>query len=426
MALRGSELELLVDDLINEANRLFSPIIRETTSADQRSRNQRQRWTERHRLNVLLEAAQEAKEQIPKAFGAPWFLAELKATVELVQRWHNRPVWKEIEPSLVNATHFTHTIAKLHIAEHLIEEGHKVEIIPVGEVASPDLRVRAIGGTEDWATIECYQPKILAGGLTVERRQIEKGTKQAMKKAKRQLKEDFPGILAVCGFNQPRPTVENLKQTIAHRLQKSERSNLCGVLIMMLGILYQRGQETTSFTPTKYIDFVPNPNYFGRVDIVVYTPKDDRKLIGRPLEDIRTGDIFLQKIGEVSETCIRSEPVASTTTSSVTEQRLELVGEPLPKGRVIIFSQNNTLPLFKADGNVSFLCGNCGAKLVERVWKFSLSNMILKCPSCQLFSEVVKLELPRHSITGRIAVEKGDYNFAGTVVLKRGISFFGI
>jgi menaquinone-dependent protoporphyrinogen IX oxidase len=211
-------------------------------------------------LHVLLEVAQETKKRLPNAIVAPWFLAELKATVELIRRWHKKPIWKAIEPSLVNSTHFTHTIAKLHIAEHLMEEGHKVKIIPRGENASPDLMVQAIGGTEDWVNIECYQPKIFDGGSIVEQQQIKKVVKRSMKKAKRQLEKKTPGIFAICGFNQTRQTVENLKQMIVRRLQKTERSHLCGIIIMMLGIMCRKNKGGLSFTPTKTFDFVPNPN----------------------------------------------------------------------------------------------------------------------------------------------------------------------
>jgi hypothetical protein len=423
----NSKLENLVDQLICETNHLLSTIIQRTKQSDQKPKLQKPRWTERHRLQILLEAAQETKKHLPKGIVAPWFLAELRATIELVRRWHDKPIWKEIEPSLVNSTHFTHTVAKLHIAEHLMKEGHKVEIIPKGENASPDLRVQAIGGTQDWVNIECYQPKIFDGGSTVEQQQIERVVKQSMKKAKRQLEKTTPGILAICGFNQTRQTLENLKQMILNRLQKTERSHLCGMIIMMLGIMCRKSQEHISFTPTISFDFIPNPNYFGRVDIDVSTPTDDPRVIKGPLTDVRTEDIFSQKIDQVSEVNIAgSASVTKETAGGIVEQSLKLVKEPTPKSRVIIYSENNTLPFFKGEGNINSLCGRCRAILVKLAWKLSISNIIVKCPICQSYNEFPKLELPEHPILGTIAITKENYNFTGTVVLKRGASIVGL
>lgn len=427
MIKENNTLEILVDQLIEEAKRLLSETIQKTETSDRRSRLQKARWTERHRLHVLLGAARETRNLLPKGIVAPWFLAELKATVDLIGRWHDKPIWKEIEPSLVNSTHFTHTIAKLHIAEHLMEEDHKVRIIPRGENASPDLMVQAIGGTEDWVNIECYQPKSFDGGSTVRRDQIEKVVKRSMKKAKRQLEKKTPGMFAICGFNQTRQTIENLKQMVVSRLQKTERSHLCGMIIMVLGIMYRKGKDGTSFTPTKTLEFILNPNYFGRVDVIAYTPKEDPRLIRGPLKNASTQDIFTQKINRLSEARFAGlEPVAKETTQAILKRSLEIIKEPAPKSRVIITTENNTLPLFGGEGNVTFLCGNCGAILVERAWKFSLSNLVAKCPSCQSYNEFPKLRLPEHPIKGSIAIMKGNYNFTATVNLRRGASLVGV
>lgn len=427
MTKENKELEILVDQLIDAANHLLPTIIERTKPSDQKSRLQKLRWTKRHRLHVLLEAAHETKKRLPKGIASPWFLAELKAILELVRRWHVKPIWRDIEPSLVNSTHFTHTIAKLHIAEHLMREGHKVEIVPKGKTGSPDLMVQAIGGTEDWVYIECYQPKIFDGGSTVERHHIKKVVRQSMKKAKRQLEKKVPGIFAICGFNQTTQTMKDLRRMIVRRLQKTERSHLCGMMIMTLGIMYQKSKEGVSFTPTITFDFVPNPNYFGRVDVDVSTPKDDPRLIKGPLKDIRTEDVFSQKIDQLLEARFaNSDSTIEETTQEVVKQRLKLVKEPAPKSRVVVYSENDTLPLFRGNGNISSLCGNCRTTLVERAWKLSIMNLVVKCPSCQSYNEFPKLKPPEHPIIGSIGIMKESYNFAATVVLRRGVSLVGL
>jgi len=61
------ELVSLIDQLIEEANTLFSTIIEKTKSSDSRSKLQQSQWTERHRLNVLLEVAQETRKNVARA-----------------------------------------------------------------------------------------------------------------------------------------------------------------------------------------------------------------------------------------------------------------------------------------------------------------------------------------------------------------------
>lgn len=92
--------------------------------------------------HVLLDAAEETREKLSENIVvAPWFLAEFKATIEVIGRWKNYPKWKDIEPSLTDKDCFSHTVGKLRVAEHFMKSQHKVEIVPRGENASPDLKV---------------------------------------------------------------------------------------------------------------------------------------------------------------------------------------------------------------------------------------------------------------------------------------------
>jgi hypothetical protein len=161
---QNKTIELFVNQLIDDVNQLFLTTIEKTKASDDRAKIQHVPWYERHRLHVLLDAAIETKERCNRNIVvAPWFLTELKSTIEVSKRWQNKPIWKEIEPAFVNSTNFTHTIAKLYIAEYLSSKGHAVDIIPKGTDASPDLKVQAIGGTQEWINIECYQPYTLNG-----------------------------------------------------------------------------------------------------------------------------------------------------------------------------------------------------------------------------------------------------------------------
>jgi len=395
-AQKTNELEILIDKLIQDTNDLLSAVIEKTKSSDDRARLQKAKWTERHRLHVLLEVAKETRKSLPKAIVAPWFLAELKATLEVVRRWHDKPIWKEIEPSLVNSTHFTHTIAKLHIAEGLMSAGHKVEIIPRGENASPDLKVQAIGGTQDWIHIECYQPKVLQGRPSnISTEEAEKIVKQSMSKAKRQLGKKTPGIFAICGYNQSKTNLENLRRAVESRLQRTIRLNLCGILMATLDIVYKKNKIKTSFTPKISLEFVNNPSYFGRVDI--------------------------------NTSMLKERERAKSSFGNIREEKLILIEVPTPKRRAVIYGESNeVLPLFKGQGNINYLCGKCEAKLAERVWNLSISNLVVKCPYCQSYNDFPNLDIDNYPIKGRIAFAKQNFPFSQTLVLKQGICIVGL
>ena len=420
--------ESFIDELIKETEKLFGEIIENTKASDQRSKIQNAKWTERHRLNVLLEVARRTKEHLPKKIIAPWFLAELHGTVELIKRWNSKPIWKNLEPSLINSTSFTHTITKLNLVEHLMEEGHKVEIIPRGLNASPDLRVKSIGGMEDWVNIEVYQPKLFDGGSIVTKKRINGIVKKSMMKAKRQLEKKTPGILAICGFNQQKINREYLKKSLIKRLEKTERSHLCGISIFFLSILFQKDEKNTTVKQIKFIDFVPNPNYFGRINIEITNDQNDPRRIRIPIEDISSDAIISTKINQLlKKTKSRVEKISDSNDrkQSVIKQKLNHIQKPSDKTRVLIETNNNTLPLFKGEGNFTCICGNCGAVLVERCWKLSLNNIVFRCPSCQTYSEIPKLQLPEHPIIGYVKILNANYNFSKTFFLKRGVTLVG-
>ena len=423
-----NSFENIIDELIENTEKVFSIIIEKTKTSDQKSKTHKDKWTKRHRLHVLLEAAQETKRHLPTNTIAPWFLAELKATLELIKRWNCKPIWKNLEPSLVDSNHFNHTIVKLHLIEHLQKEGHKVKIIPKGKTASPDLMIKAIGGTEDWINIEVFRPKILDGGSVVNKNQIKGIVKKSMKKAKRQLEKKTPGILAICGFNQPKVTQEYLKKTLSNRLKETERSHLCGIMTLMLGILYREEKIGRTFTPIKTIDFVPNPNYFGRVDVIVTKPQNDPHLIRIPLKDARSDAFITRRINQLSKRAnyrVKTVSNSADHKQNVIKQKLKLVQKPKNKTRVLIETNNKTLPIFKGDGNVTSICGNCDATLVERAWKLSLNNIVFRCPFCRTYSEIPKLQFPEHPILGYIKIMNANYNFSKTVILKRGATLVG-
>jgi len=390
----NEKLQREIENLIREAYDLLPEIIEATRPSDLRAKSQGMRWWDRHRLHVLLDAAEETKHKLTKNIAVTSWLfclvAELKATLEVIRRWKDDPRWRDIEPSLKDKNHFRHTIGKLRVAEHFMMCGHEVEIVPRGRKASPDLRIRAIGGVQEWLYVECYQPSAFRGkpGKTSESI-LDKIVSKCMAKAKRQFQKKHPGIIAVFSYNQPGENIERLRIKIANRLDETKRSYLAGILLVNQDILLKRSDEELTFTPILSVEFVSNPSYFGRIDIV-------------------------------------SEP-REPQPRKIKKLKLPTIKEPKPSMRTIIRSKNaNVFPLFKGKGNIDYLCGNCGAVLAEHIWSLSISNIVVLCPSCGSFNEFPKIPALKYPVKGTIAIEKGIYEFSTWINLKQGVTLFGI
>src|SRR5207253_3106205 len=180
------EFEASLRNLVKEIKELLSDIIEKTKDTDLRAKTARSDWSERHRLHVLLEAAEEALLAISQKRALPSLLIEeLRGVVEVLRRWSAKPNWNEIKPSLVNPAHFNHTIAKFHIAEFFERQGHHVELVPRGEESSPDLRILADAKEEQWMYVECYSPKALNGKRSnFSNDELKQIIKHSMEKAK--------------------------------------------------------------------------------------------------------------------------------------------------------------------------------------------------------------------------------------------------
>jgi hypothetical protein len=275
--------------------------------------------------------------------------------------------------------------------------------------------------------IECFQPTSLNGGREVSPKDIENIVQKTMKKAKRQLSRATPGILAICGFNQSKTVIDNLKKSLTHRLAKTDRSDLCGVLLAMLGILFRRSKQGMQFTSTITIDFVSNPSYFGRVDIISDAATNDPTVVREPVTEVKTDDLISGNPipRDVTQIAGTSESEKQNPIINIKEEKLRVIEAPAKSSRVV-FDYQDTQPKIKGEGNINYLCGSCGALLVERAWKQSLSNIVLRCPSCQLYNEFDKINIPAKGIVGTIAFKEGEYHLTEVVKLKRGVCCFGL
>jgi hypothetical protein len=385
-----------IENLIKNAYDLLSGVIEATKPSDIRAKSQNAEWWNRHRLHVLLEVAEDTVTKLSRnIIVAPWFLVELKATIEIVKRWKHNPRWKDIEPSLKNKDNFTHTIGKLWIAEHFMRSGHKAEIVPIGEGASPDLRIQAKGGTQDWLYVECYQPNALTGrSKEIQEKTLEKVIERSMAKAKRQFAIKNPGIIAVFAYNQSNTTIQTLMQKITGRVDRTDRPYLAGFLLLHQHVFFERSEETISFTPKLSVNFTSSPSYFGRIYVISEPAKTENAS-----ESIPTDVLLGKKIG-----AFRKKDLAKPSAPlhrKINRTPLSVIEEPEPMSRTVIRSKaEKILPLFKGNGNIDYLCGSCQTVLAEHVWKLSMSNIVILCPSCHSFNEIPKISKLRYPVKG--------------------------
>jgi len=412
----GDEFNSLVRNLIRDTKELLEEVIKVNETRDKRAKAQGVDWTERHRLCVLLDTAQETLASPPNVVVAPWFLAELSATLKMVRKWRQTPFWQVIETALKEKDSYPHTIGLLHVAEHLEMGGYKANIVPEGDKPSPDLTIRATGRTQAEVAIECYQPAAMRGHLKpLTEKEAANIVKKSMGKARRQIGLRIPGIIVICGYNQSRENLRMLRHAIDERLSKTDRANLSAFWLMTLGILFKREGNTISFTPTRSAEFVPNPAYFGTVDFKSKVPTEHPNLIKDQLLDLPT-DILLFSIPE--RRLKQANLPSPTRPKSPKKTVLKLIPEPNRLSRSIIRGTGNQVPpFFTGTGNVNYSCGKCGTLLAEHIWSLSISDIVLQCPSCKSFNEFPSIAQSGYPA---VLVTKGNYNFSKPVVLKPG------
>ena len=416
---------------------LLGFVIKKAGPADERARLAKSEWTERHPLLVLIQAARESLRLLPGSVREPWLLAQLSACLEVVRKWKEDPGWKGVEPCLVKASDFSHVISMLILAERIKAWGHKVQLVSHGRHASPDLRVQAVGGKQEWLQIECYQPRPLSGKpLRLSLADAYKITQEAMKKARAQLGNETPGIIALCMYNQPRSNIDLLKKIVEARLRETSRSSLAGFILMCRNNLQTSQEGSLSFSPVITLDFLQNPAYFGVVGIGSDVPKDSPgSLIGpainERLNEIIVNDFVLlqramQLTPEVQDSDLTLHNEAAVVSTKI--EKLPILESPIRDRAIFSWSGDKYSVYFEGEGNVDFLCGNCGTTLARRIWKLSCNNIVVQCPTCGSYSEFPPQESSTYLKTSNVAIEAGDssYRCSTTIVMKRGICLIGV
>ena len=69
------------------------------------------------------------------------------------------------------------------------------------------------------------------------------------------------------------------------------------------------------------------------------------------------------------------------------EMKLPTIPQPDEGTRAVL--QSNKAPMIKGGGEYSYQCGNCGAFLIEGIEKGQIRNIVILCPRCGRYNELV-------------------------------------
>lgn len=64
---------------------------------------------------------------------------------------------------------------------------------------------------------------------------------------------------------------------------------------------------------------------------------------------------------------------------------LSIVSKPREGSRTVI--EPEVAPAFKGEGDVDYVCGNCGAVLAEKLREGQIENIVIHCPKCGKYNE---------------------------------------
>ena len=65
--------------------------------------------------------------------------------------------------------------------------------------------------------------------------------------------------------------------------------------------------------------------------------------------------------------------------------KLNIVPEPPEKTRTVI--ESKVTPAFKGEGDIDYICGNCGVVLAEKIRQGQIRNIVIHCPKCGQYNE---------------------------------------
>lgn len=381
------------DIALNEINILLPDVIETISKKDNLAVKAGKPWYDRHKLAFIIEGVKRLKIDVGKRAVLPNVLSELQTYIHVIKKMQNDPEWDDVKQSLVNPQNFHHTMIKLCLADYLSSRSHPIKLVPKKDHSSPDLMIRALhpdGSGGGWIFAECYQPSSLSNpSIKLTKKTIDSIIRNVMRKARKQFTSYQPGVMILGSYYQPKQQIEQLKAKISNRFAGSNRLYLAGVIFVDFNVEVTRKESLPYSTPRIRIDLVRNPHYYGQVQFGSQDVQDNLPKITRVLPLIHQSKLSL---------------------------------------RTVIRSQSSTVPpYFVGKGNVNLKCGKCKATLGKDVWKLSLNNIILHCPKCDKYNEIMKFNYSKHQgFVATLGAKPGGYNFTNPVNLRIGQIMVGI
>lgn len=66
---------------------------------------------------------------------------------------------------------------------------------------------------------------------------------------------------------------------------------------------------------------------------------------------------------------------------------MKAIPEPEPNTRTVFIGE--VVPLIKGAGDIDLVCGKCGETLVAGIDKGQIKNIVIRCPKCKTFNDIV-------------------------------------
>lgn len=410
-----------IDRLILEAEKLLPEVTGRVKAAEERRKTDRSSTAQPHRLQVLIDAARKMSDLRNNPADPrinPLYLPEFRVTVEVMKKWKDNPVWRQLIPSFTESSNFRSAVSTLHVADRFESWGNTVRLVPTGALKTPDIEmlVKAEKFPDIWVEAECYAPDKFDGRIAeLTHDDLSHIVEKTMRKAKEQIRNNI-GMMVICGFNQSSSNIQMLKEALLHRLDSSTsgRQNLASIMVFVNNVLLRRLADRLEFTAIQMVDYVGNPSYFGRVTIEQPSGSLGPSFITEPLFE---GDFKSLMEGKGRPVVVR--PHLNPRRRDV--RLVQVSGSESSAKPRLISKRHEFQILMTGAGNINFLCAKCSNRIAEGIWLGTLSGIVMQCSSCKSLNLFEETPRPNFPILGVIGVAPGNYNLESQIVVQRSI-----
>jgi hypothetical protein len=238
----------------------------------------------RHRLIEMISYAEQAASALEAGSGVDVtlngdILAELYATVDVLDRWRNHPAWARLVGSLESADEVRHTVMTLTVASYLVDAGNGLGIIDEDKSGGriPDLWVAPTFLERLEVEVKTPQALWAPGGLpsaSDAQALVERQLNRAGSTARGQINPEFSGIVGIGGFHLGLGGLEVMEAAAIRVLDRQRERKQHIAAIGLFELTYETGVQVphdrtpqATFTPAMRAKIVRHPGYRGDLQI---------------------------------------------------------------------------------------------------------------------------------------------------------------